>query len=224
MMTHNDILSEIVHLASAALCADLTEVKKQAIGDIAAACASVVACDFGAAKDGKGDGASRSGRLRAATPLLRNLPSERSAFCGAFPRPTEGEATDGAAKDDAAKDGELTGLDKFHTVAPGVKLVRFAGPDEVRLLARRKGNAANPNTVFEIRVSRHIPEAMVSRDGRQLFTVQGFGTNRCVVEDMAVASLHRYLKICAKRNARKYKRAKRVKAERAAARASQRSK
>lgn len=52
MMTHNDILSEIVHLASAALCADLTEVKKQAIGDIAQACASVVACDFGG-KDGK---------------------------------------------------------------------------------------------------------------------------------------------------------------------------
>ena len=195
MMTHNDILSEIVHLASAALCADLTEVKKQAIGDIAEACASVVACDFGETKDGKGDGAPRTSR------------------------PTEGEATDGEAKD-----GELTGLDKFHTVAPGVKLVRFAGPDEVRLLARRKGNAANPNTVFEIRVSRHIPEAMVYRDGRQLFTVQGFGTNRCVVEDMAVASLHRYLKICAKRNARKYKRAKRVKAERAAARASQRSK
>ena len=189
MMTHNDILSEIVHLASAALCADLTEVKKQAIGDIAEACASVVACDFG----GK-DGAPRTSR------------------------PTEGEATATEAKE------ELTGLDKFHTVAPGVKLVRFAGPDEVRMLARRKGNAANPNTVFEIRVSRHIPEAMVYRDGRQLFTVQGFGTNRCVVEDMAVASLHRYLKICAKRNARKYKRAKRVKAERAAARASQRSK
>ena len=36
--------------------------KKQAIGDIAAACASVVACDFGAAKgDGKGDGASKDG-------------------------------------------------------------------------------------------------------------------------------------------------------------------
>ena len=205
MMTHNDILSEIVHLASAALCADLTEVKKQAIGDIAEACASVVACDFGGTKDGKGDGAPRTSR-----------PTEGEA--------TDGEATDGAAKDDAAKNGELTGLDKFHTVAPGVKLVRFAGPDEVRLLARRKGNAANPNTVFEIRVSRHIPEAMVYRDGRQLFTVQGFGTNRCVVEDMAVASLHRYLKICAKRNARKYKCAKRVKAERAAARASQRSK
>ena len=194
MMTHNDILSEIVHLASAALCADLTEVKKQAIGDIAEACASVLPVDFGKVDFSLAeDGASRT------------------------PRPTDGEATDGEAKD-----GELTGLDKFHTVAPGVKLVRFAGPDEVRLLARRKGNAANPNTVFEIRVSRHIPEAMVYRDGRQLFTVQGFGTNRCVVEDMAVASLHRYLKICAKRNARKYKRAKRVKAERAAA--SQRSK
>ena len=61
MMTHNDILSEIVHLASAALCADLTEVKKQAIGDIAEACASVVACDFGG-KDGKGDGAPRTSR------------------------------------------------------------------------------------------------------------------------------------------------------------------
>ena len=71
MMTHNDILSEIVHLASAALCADLTEVKKQAIGDIAEACASVVACDFG----GK-DGAPRTSR------------------------PTDGdEAKDGAAKD-----------------------------------------------------------------------------------------------------------------------------
>ena len=34
-------------------------------------------------------GASRSGRLRAPTALLRNLPSERSAFCGAFPRPTK---------------------------------------------------------------------------------------------------------------------------------------
>ena len=61
-MTHNDILSEIVHLASAALCADLTEVKKQAIGDIAEACASVVACDFGGTKDGKGDGAPRTSR------------------------------------------------------------------------------------------------------------------------------------------------------------------
>jgi len=74
MMTHNDILSEIVHLASAGLCADLTEVKKQAIGDIAAACASVVAFDFGAAKDGKGDGASRTSR------------------------PTEGEAKDARRK------------------------------------------------------------------------------------------------------------------------------
>lgn len=182
MMTHNDVLSEIVHLASAALCADLTEVKKQAIGDIAAACATVVPCDFGGGKDGK---------LALA----------------------EQDRTDGAS-----------GLDKFHTVAPGVKLVRFAGPDEVRLLARRKGNDANPNTVFEIRVSRHIPEAMVYRDSRQLFTVHGFGTNRCVVEEMAVAALHRYLKICAKRNARKYKRMKRVRAERAAARASQGSK
>ena len=52
MMTHNDILSEIVHLASAGLCADLTEVKKQAIGDIAQACASVLPVDFGG-KDGK---------------------------------------------------------------------------------------------------------------------------------------------------------------------------
>ncbi len=65
MMTHNDILSEIVHLASAALCADLTEVKKQAIGDIAAACASVVPCDFGGGKDGAAkDGAATDGEAK----------------------------------------------------------------------------------------------------------------------------------------------------------------
>lgn len=43
MMTHNDVLSEIVHLASAALVADLTCVKRQALGDIAQAAASAIA-------------------------------------------------------------------------------------------------------------------------------------------------------------------------------------
>ena len=197
MMTHNDILSEIVHLASAALCADLTEVKKQAIGDIAEACASVVACDFGGTKDGKGDGAPRSGRLRAATPLLRNLPSERSAFCGAFPRPTEGEATDGEATD-----GELTGFAKFLEVAPGVRLARFAGGPFVEFIGRRKNPPTNGfvSQVYRIRVDRVARCASVWRDDDLLFTIRGGTVGPATLEHVAVSALRRHLKRSSKRH------------------------
>lgn len=173
MMTHNDILSEIVHLASAALCADLTEVKKQAIGDIAEACASVVACDFGG-KDGKGDGAPRTAR------------------------PTEG----GAAKDDAAKDGELTGLAKFLEVAPAVRLARFAGGPFVEFIGRRKNPPTNGfvSQVYRIRVDRVARCASVWRDDDLLFTIRGGTVGPATLELVAVSALRRHLKRSSKRH------------------------
>ncbi len=43
MAAENDVLIEIVHIAAAALVADLTSVKRQALGDIAQACAAAIA-------------------------------------------------------------------------------------------------------------------------------------------------------------------------------------
>lgn len=48
MRTENDTLMEIVHLASAALVADLTEVKRHALADIYEAIASILPVDHAA--------------------------------------------------------------------------------------------------------------------------------------------------------------------------------
>ncbi len=177
MMTHNDILSEIVHLASAALCADLTEVKKQAIGDIAAACASVVPCDFGKVDFSLAeDGASGT------------------------PRPTDGEATE--AKDGAATDGELTGFAKYLEVAPGVRLARFAGGPFVEFIGRRKNPPTNGfvSQVYRIRVDRVARCASVWRDDDLLFTIRGGTVGPATLEHVAVSALRRHLKRSSERH------------------------
>ncbi len=177
MMTHNDILTEIVHLASAALCADLTEVKKQAIGDIAAACASVLPVDFGKVDFSlAGDGAAGTSR------------------------PTDG-AADGETKDGEAKE-ELTGFAKYLEVAPGVRLARFAGGPFVEFIGRRKNPPTNGfvSQVYRIRVDRVARCASVWRDDDLLFTIRGGTVGPATLEHVAVSALRRHLKRSSKRH------------------------
>lgn len=118
----------------------------------------------------------------------------------------------GAAKDahgDApARSEEPTGWDRFLTVAPGVKLVRFKGDGFTQLVSDRRGVAGTPNVFFEIFVKHATRSALVKKNGELIFSVCGFCTNQGNVERMAVSALRRYLSICAQRNARSHSRRK----------------
>ena len=165
MTTHNDILSEIVHLASAALCADLTEVKKQAIGDIAQACASVLPVDFGKvdfslAEDGA-DGAPGT------------------------PRPTDGEAdgeTTGYAKFLEVAPGVR--LARF----AGGPFVEFIGR------RKNPPTNGFVSQVYRIRVDRVARCASVWRDDDLLFTIRGGTVGQNTLATIAISALRRHLK------------------------------
>ena len=80
-------------------------------------------------------------------------------------------------------------------VAPGVRMVRFAGGPFVDFVGRRKASGANgsKNQCFRIRVERAARCASVWRDNDLLFTIRGGTVGPATLEHLALAALRKHL-------------------------------
>lgn len=86
-----------------------------------------------------------------------------------------------------------TGWDRFLTVAPGLKLQRFAAPGQQTLYVGKRvlpDQTKNPAQVFEVRVDRGCggSNVWVCENGRGLFTMS-FGGAQGKREYLAVKAL-----------------------------------
>ena len=87
-------------------------------------------------------------------------------------------------------------------VAPGVRLVRFAGGPFVYFVGRRKATAVTKwkNQCFLIRVDRAARCAAVYRDNDLLFTIRGGTVGPNTLEHLALAALRKHLMRSRKRH------------------------
>ena len=87
-------------------------------------------------------------------------------------------------------------------VAPGVRMVRFAGGPFVDFVGRRKASGANGNKgqVYLIRVYRAARSASVWRDNDLLFTIRGGTVGAATLEHLALAALRKHLMRSRKRH------------------------
>jgi len=87
-------------------------------------------------------------------------------------------------------------------VAPGVRLVRFAGGPFVDFVGRRKASAVTQwkNQCFLIRVDRAARCAAAYRDNDLLFTIRGGTVGPNTLEHLALAALRKHLMRSRKRH------------------------
>lgn len=196
----NEILNDIIHTASQAILAEDEAVKRQALGDISCAIASLVPTES----------------------VVYRTPKHIVDFIYETCNVPFADQTDPAFLKKVAekfklveRSSELKGIEKFLTAADGVKFVRFAGKDETRLVARRKGTCGNKNTIFEIRVDHKEDLATVTRDGVIMFDIQGETIGHSFVEKLAISAMHRYFKENRMTNEKKKRKRARIAAERA---------
>ena len=80
-------------------------------------------------------------------------------------------------------------------VAPGVRMVRFAGGPFVEFVGRRAPSGANgnKNQCYRIRVDRVARSAAVWRDDDLLFTIRGGTVGPATLEHLALAALRKHL-------------------------------
>lgn len=165
-----ELLSEISHETAKGILSGTEDASQAALEKIHAAIASALPVD------------SRDGEGAVATHGEDALPTGKAQGEDALPT--------GKAQGENAPHG----FSKFLTVADGVKLVRFRGKDETRLVARRVGTSGNPNTIFEIHVDHKEKYAEVLRDGTLMYSIQGETIGHSFVEKLSISSLHRYFK------------------------------
>lgn len=113
-------------------------------------------------------------------------------------------------KADAARAAEVCNrFDRFLTVAPGVTLRRFRGPDYVRLVASRPAKDGQPPKEWQIVVDRKAKSAVVEIDLENICSILvDRDRGNCVLEEMAIGALCAYLSRCRRSVAKCAKRAK----------------
>ena len=104
-----------------------------------------------------------------------------------------------------ARRGETSRTAEFNSeldVAPGVRMVRFAGGPFVELVGRRKASGANgnKNQCYRIRVDRLARCASAWRDDDLLFTIRGGTVGAVTLEHLALAALRKHLMRSRKRH------------------------
>ena len=103
--------------------------------------------------------------------------------------------------------GETSRTAEFESeldVAPGVRMVRFAGGPFVEFVGRRKASAVTQwkNQCFRIRVERGARCASAWRDDDLLFTIRGGTVGQNTLEHLALAALRKHLMRSRKRHGR----------------------
>ena len=101
--------------------------------------------------------------------------------------------------------GETSRTTEFESsldVAPGVRMVRFAGGPFVDFVGRRAPSGANgnKNQCYSIRVDRAARCATVYRDNDLLFTIRGGTVGAATLEHLALAALRKHLMRSRKRH------------------------
>jgi len=191
----NELIGEIIHIACGAELAIDEQIKMQAIGDIYAAAADALreaGHGLPVAEKVKGEGQGQGEKVY-------HTPQHVLDFMAQVANVPFADQADPAFLAKIAEKFKLVpndprGIDKFLTVAEGVKLVRFRGKDETRLVARRVGKNGNANTIFEIKVDHKDRYAEVFRDGTLMYSIQGETIGHSFVEKLTISSLHRYFK------------------------------
>jgi len=191
-----ELLSEISHETAKGILSGTEDAAQAALEKIHAAIASALPVDH---HDGEG-AAQDDGRARTpAAPQEYRTQQHVLDFIAKVANVPFADMADPAFLTKIAEKFKLVpneprGIEKFLTVADGVKLVRFRGKDETRLVARRVGTSGNPNTIFEIHVDHKEKYAEVLRDGTLMYSIQGETIGHSFVEKLSISSLHRYFK------------------------------
>jgi len=191
-----ELIQEIIHIACQAEISADDQVKRQALGDIYDAIASVLPVDH--ARIARGASPTVAER---ATPIQPDTPR-----------------CDGRACRSATADG-LTGMKKFLHIRDGLQMYRFRGPDCTLLIGSTQPHDGTSRHLYKIRVSKVEPnggQANLYVDGKLIFTL-GSRFNPSVVEKMSISALKRWEKVRIQRNKMKLNQRKRKAAEKRAA-------
>jgi len=221
-----ELLSEISHETAKGILSGTEDAAQAALEKIHAAIASALPVDHGGASTASGDEASTARGGEASTARGGAVatgyrkPQHVLDFIAQVANVPFADMADPAFLTKIAEKFKLVpneprGIEKFLTVADGVKLVRFRGKDETRLVARRVGKSGNPNTIFEIHVDHKEKYAEVRRDGTLMYSIQGETIGHSFVEKLTISSLHRYFKTKKQTNEKRKRKCARKAAEKA---------
>jgi len=164
----NEILGEVIHIAAQAELASDEEIKRQAIGDIYDALSVVMPVDHGSA-------------------------GRESAGRGGTPGTGESAGREGTPG--TGEPGTLQGMAKFLKITDRLQLVRFRGPDFVKLVGRTTAHDGQPPHCYEIKVTKlergGIAEARM--DDKALFIIST-PISWLNAEKLSISAMHRFEK------------------------------
>jgi len=202
------VIGEVIHIACQAELAADEQVKRQALGDIYDALASVLPVDHsrtgraptpGVATDRR-DSAGREGTpgtVKDGKVVVYKTPQHILDFIAEIANVPFADMADPALLKGVAETHHLVpnkGEADYFKVAEGVRLQRYKATNVTRLIAVRKGLESNPDVIFEIFINNTTKKATVKRDDTVLFTIGVDGLNPSHLMRASVAVLRSYLK------------------------------